>query len=498
MPKPAVRPDWRWQRFAVAAILGMTLWRVVWLAASRAELGVDEAQYWLWSQSLDWGYFSKPPMIAWMIRATTDLLGSDAPFAVRLAAPLLQGATALLVIRIGWALAGERTGAAAGLIYLVMPAVTIGSMTMSTDTPMLFFLALALVVWLDLSHQPSPWRAIALGIATGAAVMSKYSMLFLVPGMVMAGLFLPRWHLARRDAVLATLIAMACVAPNIGWNLKHGFATLRHTAVSAQWTGLNLHPDRATAFVLSQLAVFGPVFFAIMVWSSVQALFGRGPADRRGPVLLTLPVLAVVTGQALLSHAYANWAVGAAVGGSLLAALVLLDRPRLLAVVLALHAVLAAALPLLPALAIDLALPNGQALFKRYTGRSDSARFALDLAHSRGLPAVVSAERAMLADLFYYTRPGDPQIFAAPDQGPPTNHYAMVHALPPGMSGLVLLVIDDSAVDRLLQSMPGAQEVGRYQPGTGWALRRTFVALAVPAKLLVSGVLEKAVAADGG
>ena len=31
------------------------------------DLYVDEAYYWGWSKALDWGYFSKPPVIAAMI-----------------------------------------------------------------------------------------------------------------------------------------------------------------------------------------------------------------------------------------------------------------------------------------------------------------------------------------------------------------------------------------------------------------------------------------------
>src|SRR5947209_456638 len=38
-------------------------------------LGPDEAQYWTWSQSLDWGYYSKPPGIAWQIALGTKLFG---------------------------------------------------------------------------------------------------------------------------------------------------------------------------------------------------------------------------------------------------------------------------------------------------------------------------------------------------------------------------------------------------------------------------------------
>ena len=31
-------------------------------------LHFDEAQYWDWSKNLDWGYFSKPPLLAFLIR----------------------------------------------------------------------------------------------------------------------------------------------------------------------------------------------------------------------------------------------------------------------------------------------------------------------------------------------------------------------------------------------------------------------------------------------
>jgi len=39
-------------------------------------LGPDEAQYWTWSQFLDWGYYSKPPGIAWEIWLSTQFMGN--------------------------------------------------------------------------------------------------------------------------------------------------------------------------------------------------------------------------------------------------------------------------------------------------------------------------------------------------------------------------------------------------------------------------------------
>ena len=37
----------------------------------------DEAQYWLWSKDINFGYFSKPPFLSWIIRVYTEILGSS-------------------------------------------------------------------------------------------------------------------------------------------------------------------------------------------------------------------------------------------------------------------------------------------------------------------------------------------------------------------------------------------------------------------------------------
>src|SRR5579885_2033850 len=42
------------------------------------DLAPDEAHYWDWSRHLDWSYYSKGPLIAWIIRAGWELFGSAA------------------------------------------------------------------------------------------------------------------------------------------------------------------------------------------------------------------------------------------------------------------------------------------------------------------------------------------------------------------------------------------------------------------------------------
>lgn len=115
----------------------LTALRIALLVVSPLDLFVDEAQYWLWSTQPAAGYFSKPPLIAWLIALTTRLAG-EAAWAVRLASPLLHAGAAGFILLAGRVLYDARTGAAAALVYLTLPAVSFSSLLISTDAPLLF------------------------------------------------------------------------------------------------------------------------------------------------------------------------------------------------------------------------------------------------------------------------------------------------------------------------------------------------------------------------
>src|SRR5689334_21236050 len=115
------------QRAALLLTLALTLARLVVLFRTPLELYPDEAQYWLWSRTLDFGYYSKPPVIAWAIWATTALGGDAEPW-VRLSACLFQGAATVVVFLIGRRLYGPATGLAAAALYGLMPGVQLSAL----------------------------------------------------------------------------------------------------------------------------------------------------------------------------------------------------------------------------------------------------------------------------------------------------------------------------------------------------------------------------------
>ena len=87
-------------RAVLLCVAALTAARLVALFATPLQLYPDEAQYWLWSRTLDFGYYSKPPMIAWAIWATTAM-GGDAEAWVRLSASLFQAGATVVVFLIG-------------------------------------------------------------------------------------------------------------------------------------------------------------------------------------------------------------------------------------------------------------------------------------------------------------------------------------------------------------------------------------------------------------
>jgi len=133
---------------SVVLILLIMRWIAVYL--SSIPISVDKAQYWLWSQNFDFGYYSKPPLIAWIIGVSDFLFGQNS-WAVRLPAPAFHVATDLVLGRLTYRLYGARAGYLAVLVWLFLPAVTLGSFIFSTYTPLLFFWSLGLcyfVLWI--------------------------------------------------------------------------------------------------------------------------------------------------------------------------------------------------------------------------------------------------------------------------------------------------------------------------------------------------------------
>ena len=425
-----------WFHPALLIVLAVTAARLVLLAFNRTDLFVDESQYWLWGKELAFGYYSKPPLIGWVIGAVTSAAGSDAAFWVRSPAAVFHGATALVLGRIAAEVWGRAPAIWVAVVYATLPFVALGSLLISTDTIMAPFFAAALWGWLRLVRGGGWGFALLAGAMAGLAVMAKYAGVYVLVGMAAAAVLVPDARIRLRDGALILVAFGLVILPNVLWNLNHDLVTVSHTMDNVGWVKeaeplSRLHPDRLAEFLGSQFAVFGPVLFGALLWR----LWRPVGAEERMLLCVAVPVLIIVSVQALMEKAYANWAVGAYFAAVLIVVPPLLAQaPRLLRVSMGINGAIALALPLLT-LVPGLSLGNGP-LLQRYLGQAGlSAQIAAEAKAIGGLP-IVADRRDVLADLFYRGIPA----FAAPPRGRPQHYYELRHALPETEAGQVLWV----------------------------------------------------------
>ncbi len=216
-------------------LIALTAARIYALFLDPIGLYFDEAQYWMWSRTFEWGYFTKPPLIAWVIGATTALTGSDAEWAVRLGAPIAHAIAATAVYLTGRSMFGAWAGFWAGFGWLMLPGVWFSSAIISTDALLLPLWCVALFAMWRLVNTRSWWWAIVLGLAVGIGIQAKYAMLyfFVCTGLAAFWLEPVRAALAKGRGLFATLIALIVISPNIVWNAQNGFTTAAHTAENA-------------------------------------------------------------------------------------------------------------------------------------------------------------------------------------------------------------------------------------------------------------------------
>lgn len=300
----------------VALLIGLVVAiRIAVMIATPLEIGPDEAQYWRWSRTLDFGYYSKPPLIAWVIAASTAVFG-DGEWAIRLFSPILHGVAAFFLFLLGRQAFDARIGAWSAAIYLLMPGIWLSSTIMSTDAVLLPFWAMALYFLWRFRDSPTLANAVLAGAAIGLSMLGKYAALYLYVGAGLTALIDKDMRKAALSPAGAVLIiaSLVVLGPNLWWNFANDFATVSHTADNANLGEAGFDPLHIFDYLADQAAVFGPVTLLVLL-AGFGLVVGRKdkPTTTRELWLLAfiVPPLVVIMGQEMMSRAHANWAATA-------------------------------------------------------------------------------------------------------------------------------------------------------------------------------------------
>ncbi len=223
VPAPLSRAA-RWRLAALGVVAYSMMLRLLFLGV--AELMPQEAYYWNYAQHLDIGYLDHPPMVAWLIWLGTGIFGTS-EFGVRIAAWLCWGVTALFTFGLAGRLFGRSAAFVSVMLVAALPFYFGTGLVMTPDAPLtacwagtLYFLERALRG----GRAGAWWGA---GLCLGLGLLSKYTIVLLVPAALLFMLLDPRaraWF-RRPEAYLSAGLAVLLFSPVILWNLENGLAS---------------------------------------------------------------------------------------------------------------------------------------------------------------------------------------------------------------------------------------------------------------------------------
>jgi 4-amino-4-deoxy-L-arabinose transferase-like glycosyltransferase len=277
------------------------------------DLAGDEAYYWDWGRRPDWGYYSKPPLIGWLMGFIGQATGHS-ELGIRLTALLLSTLTCVTLFSLTQRLYNARTAFIAASLLLLTPASAALSLFLTIDAPLLLCWSLALLLFHHAAEQPQSWvRWLALTAVLGVGTLSKQMML-VFPVIMLAQVLLggqSRTLLCAPGFWLSMVTGAAFLTPVLWWNSQHQWITLEHTKhhFNAESLGVGGWLLRTLEWPGVQALVYTPVLWlamlvvGVLAWRQWRQLAQR----ERFLFIASVPILAIFTLLALRQRINPNW-----------------------------------------------------------------------------------------------------------------------------------------------------------------------------------------------
>ncbi len=273
-------------------------------------LYVDEAQYWTWAQNLEFGYFSKPPMVAFLIFLSTQIWGNTL-IGVKFLAMLAYPLSALILFLIAKKLNFSNLMAFwCGILCLFLPIFSWLGLVVSTDAFLILFWALSFYFFIQALENNSWQNWLCLGLFLGLGLLTKYSMAIFIFSAFLYALFFNKKILFSIQPYVALLFSFLIFFPNILWNIQNNFPTLKHTAEITIQKKAQGGIFTLLEFLFSQWFISGLILGSIFVFLILNKHYWKNKIFQL-LFLFAIPFWLVVALQAFLKQANANWAAPA-------------------------------------------------------------------------------------------------------------------------------------------------------------------------------------------
>ena len=291
------------------SLISVILIKVLAIIYTDFDLFGDEAQYWVWSQALDFGYYSKSPLLSWVIFAFTKLFGNS--FESLKAIPLIlyifsSYIVFLLVLKL---YKNKKLATYCAVSFYLLPAVTVSSFLISTDILLIIFVSLSLIILLKIRENPRYLNFVLLGIFLGLSFLAKYAAVYFFISTIILIIFDKKIknviYKNFSGIILFFITFFLILMPNIIWNSKNNWLTLSHTSENVGLEKTGLHFFQGVEFLLSQGVMLGPLLFFSFFIFIKKIVFNF---QTKFLLIFSLPVFVIILIESLLVRANANWA----------------------------------------------------------------------------------------------------------------------------------------------------------------------------------------------
>lgn len=321
------------RRALLALLVASALFRILYVAFGPLDLVADEAYYWDWSRKLDWSYFSKGPLVAWLIRLSTEIGGST-PLFVRLPSILLGCATILVVHALSLRLfRDESVALATAVAFACTPLFNVGGVLMTIDNPVFFFYALSILCAHRAIESDRLGDWLLVGVAFGIGLMAKAVIAFFALSLILA-MALDRERRERLRSLrpwIALGVAFLLFVPQILWNAAHGDVMFRDFLEKGEaGKPFRLEWRFLPEMLLTQAGVISPLLFLLAMLGFAASARRARAGDRNHLFLVAFgaPILVFYLLLSFRTRVNPNWPVLGYLGPYLAATAIWMERIR--------------------------------------------------------------------------------------------------------------------------------------------------------------------------
>ncbi len=276
----------------------------------------DEAQYWTWSRDLDFGYYSKPPGIAWQIALSTHFFSFlSLDIAIRFfSCMIIPFICAWILVKILILITENKAlSYFSGSLYLISPLGFMGSLFATTDSMMMVSCFTALFFLLKLSLEESEVKQFQNGLyaASWIAIGALWKwVIYLILPLVLYEYVKKSKNFYQ--TLLIFSVSLIGLIPAFYWNWGHNWVTYKH--VQASITGplqTSITPKQPIEFLLASTGLISWGFFLIGMYGLLDY---KKYHDRFTPILKKLVIYLVATWSGLFLYSWitplqGNWAL---------------------------------------------------------------------------------------------------------------------------------------------------------------------------------------------